>query len=280
MAELPEFRARSEERNTLLTFQKNIGSALKKACDHDSDVMHLARAAEVVRREMFEKNKLTDHFRLIARRMLYHLHSWLWSTWFLMDLISNTKQSRQRQPPQGQLFQFTSCWYSTVSNMQGKSQQAQYTTSNALGLLFTCTCQWRFMQQPGVEGWLTHFIVWEWVFLTTTFFRCNKWDLPTFPDRRCCVSIKVAAKSLDYSSSRQHRPQPKLCNRQRFPLWDRYISHSTSMVHSWWPGSRSCRVESRSSKPTTHLPSTYTSVPPVALRAKNFNLPVWQGPIR
>ena len=43
-------------KSTLLTFQKNIGAALKKACDHDSDAMHLARAAEVVRREMFEKN--------------------------------------------------------------------------------------------------------------------------------------------------------------------------------------------------------------------------------
>ena len=56
MAELPEFRAQSEGRVTLLTFQKNIGSALKKACDHKSDAMHLARAAEVVRREMFEKS--------------------------------------------------------------------------------------------------------------------------------------------------------------------------------------------------------------------------------
>ena len=56
MAELLEFRAHSEGRDTLLTFQKNIGSALKKVCDQDSDAMHLARAAEVVRREMFEKN--------------------------------------------------------------------------------------------------------------------------------------------------------------------------------------------------------------------------------
>ena len=55
MAELPEFRAHSEGRDRLLTFQKNIGSALKKACDHDNDAMHLVRAAEVVRRERFEK---------------------------------------------------------------------------------------------------------------------------------------------------------------------------------------------------------------------------------
>ena len=56
IADLPELLVHSEERDMLLTFQKNIGSALKKACDHDSDAMHLARAAEVVRREMFEKN--------------------------------------------------------------------------------------------------------------------------------------------------------------------------------------------------------------------------------
>ena len=56
MAELPEFRAHSEGRDTLRTFQKNIESALKNACDHDSDAIHLARAAEVVRREMFEKD--------------------------------------------------------------------------------------------------------------------------------------------------------------------------------------------------------------------------------
>ena len=87
------------------------------------------------------------------------------------------------------------------------------------------------------------------------------------------------AKSLDYCSSRQNRPQPKLCNRQRFLLWDRHISYSASMAHEW-PGSRSCRVESRSSKSTAHLPSTYTSAPPVALRENNFNVPVVQGPIR
>ena len=52
------------------------------------------------------------------------------------------------------------------------------------------------------------------------------------------------------------------------------------MANSWWTGSRSCRGESRSSKPATHLPSPYTSVPPVALRGKNFNVPVVQGPIR
>ena len=40
--------------------------------------------------------------------------------------------------------------------------------------------------------------------------------------------------------------------------------------------------QDRSSKSTAHLPPIYTSVPPVALRTKNFNVhvPVVQGPVR
>lgn len=51
---LPDLRAHSQGRDTLLLFEKDIGPAPKKACDHDSDAMHLVRAAQVVRREMFE----------------------------------------------------------------------------------------------------------------------------------------------------------------------------------------------------------------------------------
>ncbi|KAG0715668.1 hypothetical protein GWK47_011424 [Chionoecetes opilio] len=47
---LPDLRAHSQGRDTLLLFEKDIGPALKKACDHDSDAMHLVRAAQVARR--------------------------------------------------------------------------------------------------------------------------------------------------------------------------------------------------------------------------------------
>ncbi|KAG0712743.1 hypothetical protein GWK47_002027 [Chionoecetes opilio] len=51
---LPDLRAHSQGRDTLLLFEKDIGPTLKKACDHDSDAMHLVRAEQVVRREMFQ----------------------------------------------------------------------------------------------------------------------------------------------------------------------------------------------------------------------------------
>ena len=49
---LPDLKAHSQGRDVLLTF--DVGGAIKKACDHDSDAMLLARAAQVVRKEMFE----------------------------------------------------------------------------------------------------------------------------------------------------------------------------------------------------------------------------------
>ncbi|KAG0693362.1 hypothetical protein GWK47_027539 [Chionoecetes opilio] len=59
---LPDLRAHSQGRDTLLLFEKDIGPALKKACDHDSDAMHLVRAAQVVRREMFQTRFTLDRF--------------------------------------------------------------------------------------------------------------------------------------------------------------------------------------------------------------------------
>ena len=42
----------------MLSFDDEIGDALKKACDHDNDndAMLLAQAATIVRKEMFSQN--------------------------------------------------------------------------------------------------------------------------------------------------------------------------------------------------------------------------------
>ncbi|KAK3878932.1 hypothetical protein Pcinc_016475 [Petrolisthes cinctipes] len=55
---LPDLRAHSQGRDTLLMFENDISPAMMKACDHDSDAMHLVRAAQIVHTEMFE-NKFT-----------------------------------------------------------------------------------------------------------------------------------------------------------------------------------------------------------------------------
>ena len=54
LSALPDLRESSDGRDVRLAFQNDIGPALRKACDHDSEAMHLVRAAQVVRKEMFD----------------------------------------------------------------------------------------------------------------------------------------------------------------------------------------------------------------------------------
>lgn len=56
LSALPDLRAYSKGRDMLLTFTEDIGDAVQKACAHDSDAdaLHLVRAAQVVRKEMFD----------------------------------------------------------------------------------------------------------------------------------------------------------------------------------------------------------------------------------
>ena len=53
LSAIPDLRAHSEGRDTLLSFEKDIGPALMMAYYHDSDAMHLMRATQVVRKEIF-----------------------------------------------------------------------------------------------------------------------------------------------------------------------------------------------------------------------------------
>jgi len=55
LTHFPKMRAQQDGRDVLLVFESDIGPALKKACQHDcdQDAMYLAKAAEIVRRNMF-----------------------------------------------------------------------------------------------------------------------------------------------------------------------------------------------------------------------------------
>jgi len=54
LSEPPDLQAHAEGKDILLSFKKDVGPTLRKSCDHDSDAMHLVRAAQVVRQEMFD----------------------------------------------------------------------------------------------------------------------------------------------------------------------------------------------------------------------------------
>ena len=65
LAYFPDIEAHKQGRDVVLIYNKDIGSALRKACEHDADddAIHLAKAAKIVRRDMFKlKNKFNGSF--------------------------------------------------------------------------------------------------------------------------------------------------------------------------------------------------------------------------
>ena len=55
LCHVPDFKAYKEGRNVLLAFQKDIGPALKRACDFDDQsIIALAEASRIVREDMLE----------------------------------------------------------------------------------------------------------------------------------------------------------------------------------------------------------------------------------
>jgi hypothetical protein len=61
LAYFPDMDAHKQGRDVVLISDEDVGSAFRKACEHDADndAVHLARAANIVRRDMF---KMKNHF--------------------------------------------------------------------------------------------------------------------------------------------------------------------------------------------------------------------------
>jgi len=59
LTQFSDMRAHTKERDILVSFEEDIGSAFAKACelDSDSDAVHLARAAQIFRGHMFGETK-------------------------------------------------------------------------------------------------------------------------------------------------------------------------------------------------------------------------------
>ena len=59
LSQFPDMRAQKKGRDVLMVFEEDIGNALAKACelDNDNDAVHLAHAAQIVRRNIFGEAK-------------------------------------------------------------------------------------------------------------------------------------------------------------------------------------------------------------------------------
>ena len=60
MTAMPGLSSYSDGKHVYLTLNKHVGGALKVVCNHDSDAMHLVRAAQIVRKEIFTRRFMFD----------------------------------------------------------------------------------------------------------------------------------------------------------------------------------------------------------------------------
>ena len=64
LAHFPDLQEHRKGRDILLVYREDIGSALAKACQHDidSDAVHLARAAPIIRKDMFQLSQPSNGY--------------------------------------------------------------------------------------------------------------------------------------------------------------------------------------------------------------------------
>jgi len=69
LAHFPSMCAQHQGRDVLLAFNEDLGDALAKACEleEDSDAVHLARAAQIVRRRIIGNDKVFNNQRVSCR---------------------------------------------------------------------------------------------------------------------------------------------------------------------------------------------------------------------
>ena len=109
----PDMTAHQQGRGVVFVCNEDVGAALQKACEHDTDneAVYLARAARIVRRSMLEM-KLMAHLMLRANRNRSQHHFWLLFPWYCMGPTS--KCSTITKPCHNQLSQSHSCSCTTV----------------------------------------------------------------------------------------------------------------------------------------------------------------------
>ena len=73
-AQFPDMLAHTKGRDVLLIFEEYVGAAPTKACelDSDNDVVHLARAAQTVRRHILKKVSPSTDSLKDAKKILCH----------------------------------------------------------------------------------------------------------------------------------------------------------------------------------------------------------------
>ena len=288
LSALPDLRPHSHGRDILLSFEKDIGPALMMASHPDSDAMHLMRAVQVVRKEIFDSKFCFDGaFQANCQQAAVPA-----SLLALVNMIlagANIKHQTQMfhtttTQPALAISQFM--FFNSVKNARHVDSPSS-----------ACHCRSQETPLPLYLSLKIHAVTRSRGLIDTLF----NLGLCVSYDRLLQVSSEIANSVCQRFKVEDVVCPPKLRNGLFTTAAVDNIDHnpSTATAKDYFNGTGISLMQhpshthggtdrgvlvihqgGSSTKSVTPLPSAYTFVPPAAFRTKDFNAPIVQGPVR
>ncbi|MES9880446.1 MAG: hypothetical protein ABW185_06135, partial [Sedimenticola sp.] len=283
----PDLTSHTEGRGVLLTFDQHLGGALRKACDHDSEALHLARAAQIVRQEMFhhtfsfngsfEKGCQED---AIPSSLLALVNMIQEGPNIKHQTQLGTSPSKSAALSISQLLMFNSVKHTrsanTTSSHHSRDRECPlpiYIALKVHGLTRKRTLVDTFFS-------LGMCVSYDRLLQITSDMAkgiCTRFEADNIvcpPNMRYGLFTTGAVDNVD------HNPSSATAH-------DSFHGTSISVIQHQSHGSAGIlrdklviNQETSSNKSVPPLPASYTSVPPAALKTKEFTAPVVYGPVK
>ena len=286
LSELPDLKAYSEGRDTLLTFEKDIGPALKKACDHDSDTMHLVRAAQVVCRDMFDTRFSFDgSFQPDCQKNSVPL-SLLALVNMILDGANIKHQTELVQTTTttaalaiSQLLAFNSVKRARKESSGSVRHNQSRETPLPLYLSMKIHAATRSRGLVDTLHSLGMCVSYDRLLQLTSDIANGVCQRFRIEDTVCPSKLRQGLFTTAAVDNIDHNPSSATAKDSFHGTGISLIQHP-SHTHGGLDRGVPVLNQERSSKSIAHLPSAYTSVPPAALKTKNFTAPAVHSPVR
>lgn len=286
LSEFPDLRAHSKGRDILLTFVKDIGPALKKACDHDSDAMHLVRAAQLVRREMFETRFSFDgSFQPDCQKDAVP-PSLLALVNMILDGANIKHQSELVQTSTttaalaiSQLLTFNSVKHGREDSSGCVRHNRSRETPLPLYLSMKIHAATRSRGLVDTLHSLGMCVSYDRLLQLTSDIADGVCQRFSIEDAVCPSKLRQGLFTTAAVDNIDHNPSSATAKDSFHGTGISLIQHP-SHTHAGLDRGVPVLNQDRPSKSIAHLPSAYTSVPPAALKTKNFTAPAVHGPVK
>ena len=288
MAYFPDMEEHKPGRDVLLAFNEDIGSALHKACQHDadSDGVHLARAANIVRRDILKmKTAFSGSFDALCQeqsvpKSLLALVAMILNGPTIQEQSSHSSVSTPALTV-SQLLMFNSIARrrqstSIESTKHGHNRETPLPVY--LGMLMHTKTRKRDLVDTLFHLGLS--VSYDRVLSISTDLGNNICRFFQQEGAVCPPELKVGLFTTGAVDNIDHNPSSTSAQDSFHGTGISLFQHPNSGVRGVKRPRVSISDEATTTKTTAHLPESYTTVPPVFLGKRELPLPKLDGPNR